>query len=57
VAFNGARIETGAEIEFHAVVYINTTVPAGVAVPIGWPEIGVGESPFIHKRQTHLALP
>jgi hypothetical protein len=34
--FNGARVETGAEIEFHAVVYVNTTVPSGVAVPIGW---------------------
>jgi carbonic anhydrase/acetyltransferase-like protein (isoleucine patch superfamily) len=51
VVFNGARIETGAEIEFHAVVYINTTVPAGVAVPIGWPEIGVGESPLSTNGQ------
>ena len=34
--FNGARVEVGAEVEFHAVVYVNTVVAAGVAVPMGW---------------------
>ena len=29
------RIETGAEVEFNAVVYVNTVVPSGVAVPNG----------------------
>ena len=26
----------GAEVEFNAVVYVNTVVPAGTAVPMGW---------------------
>jgi carbonic anhydrase/acetyltransferase-like protein (isoleucine patch superfamily) len=36
VVFNGARIGTGAEVGFNAVVFVNTMVPAGVAVPMGW---------------------
>ncbi len=36
VIFNGARLGLGAEVEFHAVVGVNTVVPAGVAVPMGW---------------------
>ncbi|WP_300008776.1 gamma carbonic anhydrase family protein [Pseudonocardia sp.] len=36
VVFNGARVGVGAEIDFHAVVHVNTVVPAGMAVPMGW---------------------
>lgn len=36
VVFNGARVCVGAEIDFHAVVHVNTVVPAGMAVPMGW---------------------
>lgn len=36
VVFNGARLERGAEVGFHAVVHVNTVVPTGVAVPMGW---------------------
>ncbi len=36
VVFNGARLGLGAEVEFHAVVGVNTVVPAGIAVPMGW---------------------
>lgn len=36
VVFNGARLGLGAEVEFHAVVGVNTVLPAGVAVPMGW---------------------
>ena len=36
VVFNGARLGRGAELEPHAVVGVNTTVPAGTAVPMGW---------------------
>jgi len=36
VVFNGARLERGAQVEFHAIVYVNTVVPAGVAVPMNW---------------------
>lgn len=36
VIFNGARVGVGAEVEFHAVVYVNTVVLAETAVPMGW---------------------
>lgn len=36
VVFNGSRLGIGAEVEFHAVVGVNTVVPAGTAVPMGW---------------------
>ena len=36
VLFNGSRIGATAEVEFGAVVHVNTVVPAGVAVPMGW---------------------
>lgn len=36
VVYNGARLEVGAEVEFHGVVYVNTVLPSGVAVPMGW---------------------
>lgn len=35
IVFNGARLGRGAEVEFHAVVGVNTVVPAGMAVPMG----------------------
>jgi hypothetical protein len=34
VVFNGACLERGAQVEFHAIVYVKTVVPAGVAVPM-----------------------
>jgi carbonic anhydrase/acetyltransferase-like protein (isoleucine patch superfamily) len=34
--FNGAHLEAGVEVEFDSVVHVNTRVPAGVAVPMGW---------------------
>jgi len=36
VVFSGARLGIGAEVEFHGVVGVNTVVPAGMAVPMGW---------------------
>ena len=36
MVFSGARIGAGAEAGFHAVVYVSTVVPSGVAVPMGW---------------------
>ncbi len=36
VVFNGARLGLGAEVEFHAVVGVNSVIPAGMAVPMGW---------------------
>jgi carbonic anhydrase/acetyltransferase-like protein (isoleucine patch superfamily) len=34
--FNGAHLGATAEVEFGAVVHVNTVVPPGVAVPMGW---------------------
>ncbi|MFC5994607.1 gamma carbonic anhydrase family protein [Pseudonocardia hispaniensis] len=34
--FNGARLGATAEVEFGAVVHVNTVVPPGMAVPMGW---------------------
>ncbi|GEL19152.1 gamma carbonic anhydrase family protein [Pseudonocardia asaccharolytica] len=34
--FNGARLGVTAEVEFGAVVHVNTAVPPGMAVPMGW---------------------
>src|SRR6478735_12650216 len=36
IVFNGARLGVGAQLEFHSVVFVNTVVPAGTAVPMGW---------------------
>jgi carbonic anhydrase/acetyltransferase-like protein (isoleucine patch superfamily) len=36
VVFNGARLGVGAEVEFHGVVGVNTVIPAGTVVPMGW---------------------
>jgi carbonic anhydrase/acetyltransferase-like protein (isoleucine patch superfamily) len=36
VVFNGALLGRGAELEFHAVVHVNSRVPAGTRVPMGW---------------------
>jgi carbonic anhydrase/acetyltransferase-like protein (isoleucine patch superfamily) len=38
--FNGARIETRAEVRVGAVVHLLTRVPAGAVVPIGWVAVG-----------------
>ncbi|MCW2717417.1 MAG: hypothetical protein JWR81_1239 [Pseudonocardia sp.] len=36
VVFNGARVGVGADVEFHAVVHVNTVLAAGTVVPMGW---------------------
>jgi carbonic anhydrase/acetyltransferase-like protein (isoleucine patch superfamily) len=36
VVFSGARVGQGAEIDFHAVVHVNTVILPGVVVPMGW---------------------
>jgi carbonic anhydrase/acetyltransferase-like protein (isoleucine patch superfamily) len=36
MVFNGARIEPGAEVEFHGLVHVNTVLTAGTVVPMGW---------------------
>ncbi|MGO4595807.1 nuclear transport factor 2 family protein [Leifsonia sp. 2TAF2] len=38
--FPGSRIGEGAEVRVHSVVQVNTHVPAGAVVPIGWVAVG-----------------
>lgn len=38
--FNGARIETGAEVRINGVVHLMSRVSAGSIVPIGWVAVG-----------------
>jgi len=38
--FNGARIESHAEVRVNAVVHLLSRVPAGAVVPIGWVAVG-----------------
>jgi carbonic anhydrase/acetyltransferase-like protein (isoleucine patch superfamily) len=38
--FNGARVETHAEVRINAVVHLLSRVPAGAVVPIGWVAVG-----------------
>ena len=40
VVFNGAHIGATAEIQVGAVVHVNTVLPAGASVPIGWVALG-----------------
>jgi carbonic anhydrase/acetyltransferase-like protein (isoleucine patch superfamily) len=38
--FPGARVGAGAEVRIHGVVHVNTVLPAGGLVPIGWVAVG-----------------
>jgi gamma-carbonic anhydrase len=38
--FPGAVIGTGSEVRIHAVVHVNTVLPPGATVPIGWVAVG-----------------
>jgi carbonic anhydrase/acetyltransferase-like protein (isoleucine patch superfamily) len=38
--FPGARLGAGTEVRIHAVVQVNTDLPAGSTVPIGWVAVG-----------------
>jgi len=51
--FNGARLGTRSEVRISGIVHVNTAVPAGATVPIGW--VAVGDpaqilSPDEHER-------
>jgi carbonic anhydrase/acetyltransferase-like protein (isoleucine patch superfamily) len=50
-AFNGARIERGAEVRINAIVHVRSRVPAGETVPIGW--IAVGDPAEILPPERH----
>lgn len=38
--FNGARLGSRSEVRINGVVHVNTAVPAGATVPIGWVAVG-----------------
>lgn len=38
--FNGAHLGAGAEVRINGVVHVNTRIPAGAVVPIGWVAVG-----------------
>lgn len=38
--FNGARLETRTEVRINGVVHVNSRVPEGTTVPIGWVAVG-----------------
>src|SRR5919206_358622 len=38
--FPGARVGAGAEVRIHGVVHVNSALPAGGLVPIGWVAVG-----------------
>jgi gamma-carbonic anhydrase len=38
--FPGARIGAGAEVRIHGVVHVNSALPDGAVVPIGWVAVG-----------------
>ena len=38
--FPGTRIETGSEVRINGIVHVNTRLPAGTTVPIGWVAVG-----------------
>jgi carbonic anhydrase/acetyltransferase-like protein (isoleucine patch superfamily) len=38
--FPGARIGAGAEVRIHGIVHVNTVLPEGGLVPIGWVAVG-----------------
>jgi len=38
--FNGARVGERAEVRINGVVHVNTVVPPGATVPIGWVAVG-----------------
>jgi len=62
--FNGAILETLVEVRINGVVHVNTRVPRGTVVPIGWVVVGdpaevlpPGEHDRIWKIQEQLDFP
>jgi len=49
--FPGARLAAGVEVRIHGVVQVNTRLPAGAMVPIGW--IAVGDPAQILPPDRH----
>jgi carbonic anhydrase/acetyltransferase-like protein (isoleucine patch superfamily) len=54
-AFPGSRIGAGAEVRINAVVHVNSSLPDGVTVPIGWIALGDPAELFSPDRHDELA--
>jgi gamma-carbonic anhydrase len=52
--FPGATVGHGAEVRIHGVVHVNSTVAAGITVPIGW--IAVGDPAELFPPDQHDEL-
>jgi len=52
--FNGAHLETDSEVRIGAVVHINSRLPSGSMVPIGW--IAVGDPAQLFPPEAHETL-
>lgn len=52
--FNGAQLGARAEVRIHGVVHINTHLPPGATVPIGW--VAVGNPAEILPPDQHDAI-
>ena len=49
--FPGARIGARAEVRIHGVVHVNSALPAGATVPIGW--VALGDPAAMFPPQEH----
>ncbi len=49
--FNGARIGRDAEVRVNGVVHVNSTLPDGAVVPIGW--VAVGDPAEVFPPEAH----
>jgi gamma-carbonic anhydrase len=49
--FPGARAGTGSEVRIHGIVQVNTVLPPGSMVPIGW--IAVGDPAQVYPPDRH----
>ena len=52
--FNGATVGDGAEVRVHGTVHVNTRLPPGAVVPIGW--VAVGDPAAILPPDDHEAI-
>lgn len=53
-AFPGARIGRGSEVRINAVVHVNSSLPPGTTVPIGW--IAAGDPAELFPPERHEEL-
>lgn len=52
--FPGARLAAGVEVRIHGVVQVNTTLPGGAVVPIGWVAVGDPAQVFPPERHDEI---